>query len=130
MILSLEDLHWSDVATLELLAYLAERREQARLLVIGTYRPAETVASGHPLRRIAQGMVGRGQCHELALELLTEAEVEAYVTQRLRGSPLVATLSPVIYRRTNGNALFVMHFVDYLVERNFLVETGRPVGTP
>src|SRR5262245_35141693 len=41
LILVLEDLHWSDVSTLDWLAYVARRREAARLLVLGTYRPVE-----------------------------------------------------------------------------------------
>src|SRR5690606_2085778 len=43
LVLLVEDLHWSDQATVELLSYLAQRREHARLLVLGTYRPAELV---------------------------------------------------------------------------------------
>src|SRR5215510_13132819 len=69
-------------------------------------------------------MVGRGPCQELALELFTEAEVAAYLRQRLTGSPVGAVLWPVIYRCTQGNALFVRHFVDYLIQRALLVETG------
>lgn len=123
LFLVFEDLHWSDVATLELLSYLGQRREQTRLMVLSTYRPAETVASQHPLRRIEQEMIGRGQCHELALELWTEAEVERYLTSRLAGSPVVAALWPVIHRRTDGNALFVVHFLDYLLHQKLLVAT-------
>ena len=41
LILVLEDLHWSDYATLDLIAWLARRQEPARLLVLGTYRPAD-----------------------------------------------------------------------------------------
>ena len=122
LILFLEDLQWSDVATLELLAYLAQRRERARLLVIGSYRPAEMVLSGHPLRRVAEGLIGRRQAQGLALELFTQAEVEAYLTQRLAGSPVVDVLGLVIHRYTEGNALFVMHFVDYLLQQGLLVE--------
>ena len=33
-------------------------------------------------------------------------------------------LGPVIHRRTEGNALFVMHFVDYLLQRGLLVEAA------
>ena len=39
LVLLLEDLHWSDSATIDLLAMLARRREASRLLVLGTYRP-------------------------------------------------------------------------------------------
>ena len=45
VILFLDDLQWSDAATVEFLAYLAQRREPTRLLVIGTYRPADTILS-------------------------------------------------------------------------------------
>jgi len=122
LVLFLEDLQWSDAVTLELLAYLAQRRERARLLVIGSYRPADMVLSGHPLRRMAEGLIGRRQAQGLTLELFTQAEVEAYLTQRLTGSPVVDVLGLVIHRRTQGNALFVMHFVDYLLQQGLLVE--------
>jgi tetratricopeptide (TPR) repeat protein len=126
VILFLEDLQWSDTTTLELLEYLAQQQESARLLVIGSYRPGEAVLHTHPLRRVAQRLIGRGHCQELALELLTQAEVEAYLTQRLAGCPVVDVLGPVIHRCTEGNALFVMHFVDYLLQRGMLVEAdGR-----
>jgi predicted ATPase len=124
LLLFFEDLQWSDVSTLQFLTYLAQLREPARLLVIGTYRPAETVTTSHPLRGVLQELVGRRQCHELALELFTEAEVEAYLRQRLPGSPVAEGLWPVMYRRTEGNALFVSDFVNYLVQRGLLAETG------
>jgi DNA-binding winged helix-turn-helix (wHTH) protein/tetratricopeptide (TPR) repeat protein len=124
LILCFEDLQWSDGATLEFLTYLSQLREPAQLLVIGTYRSADTVISDHPLRRVVQEMVGRGQCHELALELFTETEVEAYLRQRLAGSPVVEVLWPVICRRTEGNALFVTHFVNYVIQHGLLAKTG------
>src|SRR5262249_51976013 len=50
LVLWLEDLHWGDASTLELLSVLARRREPARLLVIGTYRPVDVIVQEHPLR--------------------------------------------------------------------------------
>ena len=41
LVLVLEDLHWSDPSTIDLLDALARRREPARLLVVGTYRRGE-----------------------------------------------------------------------------------------
>jgi len=46
-VLILEDLHWSDASTLDLIALLARRREPARLLLLGTYRPAEAILHSH-----------------------------------------------------------------------------------
>ena len=81
LILILEDLHWSDGATLDWLAAVARRREAARLLVVGTYRPAEAVVQAHPVRRMTQDLLLHGQGVELPLGLWAEAEVAAYLTQ-------------------------------------------------
>ena len=123
LIFFFDDLQWSDPATLDFIAYLGQAREPIRLLVIGTYRPTDTIVSGSPLHGVVQELNGRRQAQELALELLTQPEVEAYLRHCLAGSPVVEVLGPVIHRRTEGNALFVMHFVDYLLQQDVLVET-------
>jgi predicted ATPase len=82
LLLVLEDLQWSDYSTLDLLSVLAQRRGLARLLLLGTYRPADVIVSGHPLRAIKQELHTRGQCQELPLEFLTAAEVAQYLAAR------------------------------------------------
>src|SRR5262245_3543951 len=120
LVLVLEDLHWSDSATVELLAYLAQRREPARLLVLGTYRPVETVLQAHPLRGIVQELCGRGQAVDLRLEFLPAEDVAAYVAGRL-GGPVAARLAAFIYERTDGNALFMVNMAEYLVTQGAVV---------
>ena len=78
LLLVLEDLHWSDASTLAWLAYMARRRERARLLVLGTYRPVEAIVAAHPLRSLALELKGRGQCEEMLLDYLPEEAVAAY----------------------------------------------------
>ncbi len=77
LILWLEDLHWSDVSTLDLLSFLARRRQPARLLVVGTYRPMDASMKGHPLPAIKQELQLHGYCKELALRFLGERDVAA-----------------------------------------------------
>jgi hypothetical protein len=60
LLLILEDLHWSDYATLDLLALLARRCTPARLFVLGTYRPAEVSTLGHPLHTVTQALQRQG----------------------------------------------------------------------
>jgi tetratricopeptide (TPR) repeat protein len=120
LVLVLEDLHWSDSATVECLAYLAQRREPSRLLVLGTYRPVETVLQAHPLRGLIQELCGRGQVVDLRLEFLPAADVAAYVAGRL-GGPVAAPLAAFIYERTEGNALFMVNIVEYLVAQGWAV---------
>ncbi len=82
LILRLEDLHWSDVSTLDWLAAVARRQERARLLIVGTYRPVEILTRDHPLKEIEQELHLHGQCEELMLDFLTEEHVTEYLTER------------------------------------------------
>jgi predicted ATPase len=82
LVLLLEDLHWSDVSTLDLITAIARRTEPARLLVLGTYRPVEVLAGDHPLRALKQELELHQQCEELRLKLLGEAEVATYLGRR------------------------------------------------
>jgi DNA-binding winged helix-turn-helix (wHTH) protein/predicted ATPase len=122
LVLVCEDSHVSDRATTELLAYLARRREPARLLVLCTYRPAEVSVQSHPLRHVVQDLRGRGRCRYLALELLGRPAVAEYLAQRLAPRIPAAALVDDVYQRTNGNALFLTTLVDYLVDHDLLVE--------
>ena len=122
LILVLEDLHWSDSATLELLACVARRWEKARLLIIGTYRPMDVLVRAHPLRAVMQELQRHGQCEELPLAYLTEAGVAAYLAARYAGQPLPEGLARLIHRRTGGNPLFMVSVVGAMVRQGLLRE--------
>jgi len=59
LVVALEDLHWSDASTLDWVTYMARRREPAKLLILGTYRPADILAGTHSLRGIVQELLGQ-----------------------------------------------------------------------
>ena len=122
LILVLEDLHWSDYATLEWLAFVARRRERAQLLVIGTYRPMDVLVRAHPLRTVMQELQRHGQCAELPLAYLTEAGVAAYLTARYAGRSLPEGLAWLLHRRTGGNPLFLVSAVDAMVRQGVVQE--------
>ena len=123
VVLALEDLQWSDTATVEALSYLARRPESLRLLVLGTYRPAELIAHEHPLRQTVQELLAHQLCQELPLELLTEEQVQAYVAQRLGARPASPELGTMLYRRTEGNALFTVHLLNHLLQQGSFIDT-------
>ncbi|MGC1615812.1 MAG: AAA family ATPase [Candidatus Acidiferrum sp.] len=114
VVLVLEDLHLSDSSTLKLLSFMAQRREAARLMIIGTYRTGEPSRQGDPFPQLLQEM-RRGQpVHEIYLEGLREAAVADYLRSRLRTDGIPANLAHQVYRRTGGNSLFMTAIAEQL----------------
>lgn len=124
-ILVLDDLHWSDNATLDLLAVLGSRRESARLLILAAYRPEEIGTGAHPLKNIAYELHARGRCQHMPLSFLNEHEVAQYLTARFPAHLFPAMLAPLIHKRTDGNALFVTSVVEDLVARRLIAFHNR-----
>jgi predicted ATPase len=126
LLLVLEDLHWVDYATLDLLTYLARRLGPSRLLVLGTYRPVEVLLRGHPLQAVKQELARHGQAVELPLELLTAAQVAHYLALRCAGrtdlSPPIQRLAQIMYHRTDGHPLFMVTIVEHLIHCGVLRE--------
>jgi hypothetical protein len=116
LLLLLEDLHWSDYATLDLVAYLARRPGPTRLLLLGTYRPVEVLLRGHPLQTVKRELVLHGQAVELPLELLTAAAVAQYLALRCASGvdlpPAGRELAQHLYQRTDGHPLFLVTVVE------------------
>ncbi len=124
VVLWLEDLHWSDVSTLEWVSYVARRTQPARLLIVGTLRPIEILANTHPLRAVTQELRLHHHCEELRLSFLTEAHIAEYLARRFgraadHDSPF-RELAAVIHRRTEGNPLFMINVVEQLVFQGML----------
>jgi len=120
LILVLEDLHWSDTSTLELLAYIARRRDPARLMIVVTYRPVEVLLHEHPLRNLIAELRPRSQCPELVLDFLSSESVHSYVLKRCGRIPQLEQLAEVLYRRTGGHPLFLTTIVDELLRQRIM----------
>src|SRR5215468_11248134 len=120
LLLVLEDLHWSDYSTLDLVGMLARRQEAARLLVIGSYRSVDVIVKGHPLRALIQELRVRHQCEDIPLTFLREPHVAAYLAQRFGGHAFPSELARALHQRTDGNPLFMVRVVDELVALRML----------
>lgn len=117
LVLVLEDLHWSDFSTLTLISAIARRTAPAQLMIVGTYRPVEILAPDHPLRSLKQELELHRYCEELRLPLLSEDEIDEYLANRLAldRSRRLGLLAPLIHAQTDGNPLFMVNIVDYLL---------------
>jgi DNA-binding CsgD family transcriptional regulator/tetratricopeptide (TPR) repeat protein len=94
-----EDIHWADEATLDLLRYLSRRLRGAAVLIIATYRD-DGLAAADPLR-VALGDLGSQRCtRRVGLMPLSPDAVRELAS----GSGLPA---PELYRLTGGNPFYV-----------------------
>ena len=114
LVLVLEDLHWSDYSTTDLISYLARQRRAVKLMVVGTYRPADLIVGGHPLKGVKQELLAKRQCEEVPLDYLDEGAVAEYLDSRFLANRFPAALPRLIHDRTEGNPLFMVSAVDYL----------------
>jgi serine/threonine protein kinase/class 3 adenylate cyclase/tetratricopeptide (TPR) repeat protein len=126
LLLLLDDLHWADSPSLDLLNYVvfsvAERalREQVPLTIVGMLRP---VAPEERLARLLMRLQREEVCHTLDLLCLQEAEVHALLQGLGLTHPshqLVAT----VMEATQGNPLFIQEVVQYLLQQDVLRESG------
>uniref|UniRef100_Q022K7 Transcriptional regulator, putative ATPase, winged helix family n=1 Tax=Solibacter usitatus (strain Ellin6076) TaxID=234267 RepID=Q022K7_SOLUE len=122
LVVILEDLHWVDPSTLDLISALARRREPARLLLLATYRPVDVVLTQSPLKPLKQDLLVRRLCHEIAIERLEESEVADYLTKSFRTDNLPAGLATLIHQNSGGNPLFMVAIVQDLVKKGMIAD--------
>ncbi|HET8644261.1 MAG TPA: AAA family ATPase, partial [Vicinamibacteria bacterium] len=128
LLLVLEDLHWSDAATVEALALLARRRDTARLLVLGTYRPVELILRQHPLKTAKQELQLHGHCADVPVGYLPVAAVQAYLAQREPAAGATAAQAAWVHQRTEGHPLFMVHVVEELARGGWQTATPAPAA--
>ena len=121
-VLLVEDLHWSDYSTIDLISYLARRRRPASFMLIGTYRPVEVILNEHPLKGIKQDLQMHKLCCELPLEYLSQESVAGFLNNKFSLNSFPSRLAEMIHRHTEGNPLFMVNIVEYLVDLQLIVE--------
>jgi DNA-binding winged helix-turn-helix (wHTH) protein len=122
LVLVLEDLQWSDVATIDLLSHLGQRQERAKLLVIGTSRHAEIQRPDHPLNHVMRSLVARSGALTLRVPHLDAAVVQSLVDRRFPGHAFPRDLTELVARITGGTPLYVVSLLDELAGRGMLAE--------
>jgi predicted ATPase len=132
LLLIFEDLQWVDHSTVDLVSVLARRRASAKLMLIATMRPIDSMPVGHPLRALRKDLLLHRVCHEIDVKPLTEAQIAEYLTAESTPEALPEGLAAFVYRHTEGNPLFMVAALDYLCQRGFISRagTGWRLATP
>lgn len=112
LILVLEDLHWSDLATLDLLAYLARRRQAQHWMIVASYRPEDALLASHPLNSVQRELTIQGLCRNLALPPLSEAAVREYLFRRFPGRQIEDAWVKTLCDRTGGLPFVLVRLLE------------------
>jgi len=113
LVIVLEDLQWSDPSTIDFLSAIGRRTSPARMLVIGTFRPADAALTAYALLTAQAELEVHNDCEVLPLDYFSTAEAEDYLSV-ITEEPVSAAAAEAICRRGNGNPLFLSAIVEEL----------------
>jgi tetratricopeptide (TPR) repeat protein len=122
LVLLIEDIHWADVSTVDVLAYLLTRLQNERLLAVATYRPAELQIAQHPFLTLKLDLQTKGAAREIPLSFLTEEYVGRFIADRFPGNQFPPEFTALVHSRTEGSPLFVEDLLRYLKSRGDIAQ--------
>jgi serine/threonine protein kinase/tetratricopeptide (TPR) repeat protein len=134
IVLLLEDLHWADPSSVDLLRHLCQRITNQRLMIAGTFRPEDIERMNHPLKSYKAEMQVHRLCEEVALTSLTREHITEYLNATFAPNDFPAGLAALIHEKTEGHPLFATNLLQYLSERGDIARVnahwslGRPIA--
>jgi tetratricopeptide (TPR) repeat protein len=125
VVLLLEDLHWADPSSVDLLRHLSQRISNQRLLIAGTFRPEDIERSNHPLKNFKAEMQAHKLCEEIALDSLGPEHIQDYLNATYAPHSFPAEFATHIHDKTEGHPLFATNLLQYLQERGDITRTNE-----
>ncbi|MCC6628553.1 MAG: AAA family ATPase, partial [Chloroflexi bacterium] len=117
LLLVLEDLHWADEATLQLLSFVLRHKSTARIVMLVTVR---TEDMSDDLAAMLRSLEHEGRLQAMHLERLTSGDTAALL-QAMVTEPVQA-LGERLHAETEGNPLFAVEMVRSLLEQGALID--------
>ncbi len=115
----LDDLHWADDATLELLTNLARHTASSRVFLLGTFRDAEA-STAHPVRRLAHSLHRERLSGAIGLNRFDRDATAEMIRSRLDNAPAADELVDLVQRTSEGNPFYAGEVLTALRERGDL----------
>jgi DNA-binding CsgD family transcriptional regulator len=125
VLIVLEDLHWADELSLDVLGHLAGRLSDRPMLVAGAYRSDE-LYPGLPMRDLRTRLLAQRLAEEVRLPRLG-LDQTATMTSATLGRPVPAQLVTAIHARTDGIPLHVEEFLAAIDEDTLNPQSGAAV---
>ncbi len=121
LLVVIEDLHWADASTRELLDYLARRLRDTRIMVLATYRSDELYRK-HPLLPVVQGWRRAGVAEVIELKPLPPDGV-ADMVHAIFDQPIRAEFRDFLHDRSEGNPFVLEEFLKAALDRGDIYRT-------
>jgi class 3 adenylate cyclase/tetratricopeptide (TPR) repeat protein len=114
--LLLDDLHWADQSSVQLLQYLARHTRNDPILLLATYRDVE-VGRSHPLRQALRDLNREHLIERIVVRRLGQAETSVLLATLLNEDQVSDEFAELVYRTTEGNPFFTDEVLRGLIER-------------
>lgn len=118
----LEDLHWSDLASIDLLRFVARQLSGQRILILASYRDDELLRS-HPLFTVLPLLVREARAERLELQRFDVSTLREFIRAQYSLSVDDArTLATYLFQHTEGNPLFAIELLRWIEREHGLLK--------
>jgi predicted ATPase len=128
LVIFLDDMHWADVSSTNLLFYLSRQIGEKNMLVLVTYRPDDAIAAndgkGHPLITVKNEILRYDAGAELQLGYLGGVAIRELLKKTFLDYTIDDKFERWLRKISDGNSLFVTQFIRTLREDGHLNEHG------
>jgi len=132
LIIFLDDMHWSDAASANLLFYLMREIATKRILIIVAFRADEASAlddgKGHPIIKVKNEVFRYSAGTELSLHALDAFAINVLLAQTFPLYMTDVTFERWLYEMSDGNAMFITQFIKTLQNNGQLNNHGAFIG--
>jgi predicted ATPase len=132
VVLLIDDMHWADTSSTNLLFHLSRQITTERVLILVTYRPDDVRSArggeGHPIVTVRNEIFRYSAGAELELGTLSQSAIRSFLAQSFVGHLPDEVFEEWLLRISGGNPLFVTQFVKTLREDRHFDGRGRFIG--
>ncbi|HET7153713.1 MAG TPA: AAA family ATPase, partial [Candidatus Kapabacteria bacterium] len=135
LVILLDDAHWADTSSVNLLFYLSRQIKEKRVLVLVTYRPDDAAMAhngeGHSILKVKSEMIRYETGAELALSYMDGAAIRTILGTMFPGyehKEGVDEFERWLAKISDGNSLFITQFLSTLHEDGHLTAKGKFTG--
>lgn len=123
----IEDLHWIDPSTLDLLVAIAGSPDRAFVMIVGTFRPVDVILNRHPLRAAREELLRRGAAEEIVLDVLSRDDVAAVCNAAWHADRVADDVVDFLCDRSGGHPLFLTSLIDDMTSSGAVRRTDQGI---